>query len=378
ASGGTPSKANSEFWGGEIPWVSFKDMYVDYVDDSIDRVTELGSMNGTRLVRAGTILMAVRGMGLANYLPIAKTRTRVAFNQDIKALSISADDVLQDYLFAALRGFRENIRELADEAAHGTKRLQTDRLEDFVIPIPPISIQRQIIDVMTAFDDLIELNKQRVKTLEEMARVTFDEWFTYYRFPGGNGSKPTGWSESSVRPLILRIRAGCIYRKGDVLHDGAVPVIDQSTAEVLGFHDNQADHVATPTNPLVIFGDHTCKMQLMLSEFSVGPNTVVFKSATKHPLKFLYFLIQGLVETREYKRHWNDFMDKRITLPSLDVADQFDKFVSPIFMLLDQLKLQNANLRAQRDLLLPRLVSGQIDVSETNAILYDQTEVAAE
>lgn len=67
-----------------------------------------------------------------------------------------------------------------------------------------------------------------------------------------------------------------MYRESSVEQEGAVPVLDQSTSEFLGFHDNEADHFASPESPLAIFGDHTCKMRLFIEPFSVGPNVVPF------------------------------------------------------------------------------------------------------
>ena len=84
-SGGTPSSSDARFWGGDIPWISSKDMKVSRLHDAVDHVTPLALGNGTRLVPPGTILMVVRGMSLAHSFPVAIVEKPVAFNQDLKA-----------------------------------------------------------------------------------------------------------------------------------------------------------------------------------------------------------------------------------------------------------------------------------------------------
>jgi len=101
-SGGTPSKKEPEYWDGEIPWLSPKDMNGPRVNDTEDHITKEGAENGTQLVPPGTILIMVRGMGLANHFPVCVTQRQMAFNQDVKA--VTPDDSLRtDYLAYWLR-----------------------------------------------------------------------------------------------------------------------------------------------------------------------------------------------------------------------------------------------------------------------------------
>ena len=85
-SGGTPSMQKAEYWGGDIPWVSAKDLKTLVLRDSQDHLSELGSTRGTRMVDQGAILMLVRGMTLHHDIPICIAGRPLAFNQDIMAL----------------------------------------------------------------------------------------------------------------------------------------------------------------------------------------------------------------------------------------------------------------------------------------------------
>jgi type I restriction enzyme S subunit len=110
-------------------------------------------------VGPNAILIVVRSMALANGVMIALTRRPVAFNQDIKAI-VPVDRVCPRFLLFSLWGHETQLRDLIDEASHGTKRLRTELLQDFEIPLPPPEEQRAIADVVGALDDKIEGNRR--------------------------------------------------------------------------------------------------------------------------------------------------------------------------------------------------------------------------
>jgi type I restriction enzyme S subunit len=248
-------------------------------------------------------------------------------------------------------------------------------LHQLSVRVPPPPTQRKIAAILSAYDDLIENNARRIAILEETARLLYREWFVHFRFPGHEqvamvdselGPIPEGWEVAKVKPIVKRLKAGKTYKKTDVSETGRVPVIDQSRELVLGFHNNEPDHQATSESPIIIFGDHTCKMQLVVEPFSVGPNVVPFVSKVNIPITYLYFLVNNLVETREYKRHWTELMNKQIVLAPNTHAEQFAAFAKPIFAQIDSVTRRNMVLRRTRDLLLPSLISGEVDVSDLN------------
>lgn len=255
---------------------------------------------------------------------------------------------------------------------------------EFLLPLLPI--QRKIASILSDYDDLIENNTRRIKILEEMAQAIYKEWFVNSRFPGhekvtmvdisvdisvetnSNASLqnkiPEGWGVKSVRDLVKRLKARNTYTQKDVLSFGNVPVVDQSRDEILGFHNNEPTHYASSTNPIIIFGDHTCKMQIMVEPFSLGPNVIPFISNENSTIYFLFFTIRNLVETREYKRHWNELIVKKVVLPEKRLQILFSDTVRPMTEDIGLLRKKNLNLQRTRDLLLPKLISGEIDVKE--------------
>src|SRR5438046_10344010 len=109
-------------------------------------------------------------MSLAKEFRVSITMREVAFNQDIKAF-VCEPDVDAGFLFYALLARQQHIRELATEASHGTKRLETDVLAAFHIPVPKTKAsQHRVVAVLSTYDDLIENNRRRITLSEEAAR----------------------------------------------------------------------------------------------------------------------------------------------------------------------------------------------------------------
>ena len=244
---------------------------------------------------------------------------------------------------------------------------------NFPLSLPPMEVQRKIASLLGSYDELIENNLRRIGILEDMAQSIYREWFVEFRFPGHEnfvledspvGLVPKGWEVRLVRELVLRLKSSKIYTPAEVESSGPIPVIDQSRDAILGYHTGEPAHHATAADPIMVFGDHTCKMQLMSAPFSLGPNVVPFKPRIDLPAPYLFYLIRGLVETREYKRHWVELMSKQVAVTRGSVVAQFSTTVRPMHDLTRNLRVQVDLLTRARDVLLPKLISGAVDVSE--------------
>ncbi|MBY5920949.1 restriction endonuclease subunit S [Ferrimonas balearica] len=143
--GGTPSKDKSSYWGGDIPWVSPKDMKREVIAESIDSITmDAVRESSTKLIPTGSVLIVVRGMILAHSVPVAITSKPVTINQDMKAL-VCGDNVDGEYLLMCLQGLKQPVLDLVDSSAHGTKCLRTDQFETLPTPLPPRAEQKEIV-----------------------------------------------------------------------------------------------------------------------------------------------------------------------------------------------------------------------------------------
>lgn len=157
-----------------MPWVSPKDMGGFFLEDSQDHITRRAAAESSvSIVPSDTILFVVRSMTLAHTFQIALAKRELTFNQDLKAILVD-DEIDVDFLFYAMRARSGEILALVDEASHGTKRLRTETLGNYEIPLPPLPTQKRIARIARGFDDKIDLNRKMNRTLEVMARATFE------------------------------------------------------------------------------------------------------------------------------------------------------------------------------------------------------------
>lgn len=130
--GGTPSKNKEEYWGGEIPWMSVKDLKSDHVNKTIDTITQLGVDNSaTNLIPAGSLIIATRmAVGKAVITEIDTT-----INQDLKAIKIRGD-IDKMYLFYLFKSKRPHFESIAKGAT--VKGIKIAGIKDLKIPLPPL------------------------------------------------------------------------------------------------------------------------------------------------------------------------------------------------------------------------------------------------
>lgn len=153
----TPATANADYWRGDIPWVSPKDMKVFDIADSEDHVTELAlEETSLSLIDPGAVLFVVRGMILAHTFPIAVNSVAVTLNQDMKALRCG-DRLTPKFLAYFLRGIDRHILSLVETSAHGTKALRSESWREVNVPLPP---REEQFTILAKIDDgLAEIDK---------------------------------------------------------------------------------------------------------------------------------------------------------------------------------------------------------------------------
>jgi type I restriction enzyme, S subunit len=161
--GGTPSKKNKTFWHGDIPWISPKDMKNWIIEDAEDHISSKAiDASSAKLIRAGAVLVVVRGMILARRWPVAVAGIYLTINQDMKAL-LPIDGILPEYLGYILRGLESQVLDQVETAAHGTRRLKSDTLKALGIPIAPIAEQQCLM----AYLDSIQSQAAALKRAQD-------------------------------------------------------------------------------------------------------------------------------------------------------------------------------------------------------------------
>lgn len=145
AGGGTPSKRTSNYWGGDLPWVTPKDMKQRELADAIDHITYDGLANSSaKLIDENALLMVIRGMILVHTFPVAIACRSLTINQDMKSLTLHLPE-MADYLVRYLEAEQDRVLELVKRSSHGTCRIPADDLAEFMVALPSRAEQQAIV-----------------------------------------------------------------------------------------------------------------------------------------------------------------------------------------------------------------------------------------
>ena len=273
-------------------------------------------------------------------------------------------------------------------------------LKSMEIELPPLATQHRIASILSAYDELIENSRRRINILESMARALYREWFVHFRFPGHEsvprvpsplGGIPRGWEVRKLGDVANTFR-GRSYRSVDLADEGGLPFLNLKCLDRDGgfrrsglkrytgeFKDI---HVAKKGDIVMAVTDMTQERRIVARaalvptldhDFGVfSMDLVRIEAKLMFPQEFLYAFLRYSSFADEVKQHANGanvlhLSPDRITAfefpsPPTDLMLTFAGFVGPIIEESDTLANRIDNLRCTRDLMLPRLLSGQIDV----------------
>lgn len=244
--------------------------------------------------------------------------------------------------------------------------LNQDIIKRIPLRLPSTVVQAEIVRTLAAYDDLIENNRRRMALLEESARLLYREWFVRMRFPGYEHTSitdgvPEGWERVQLEDVLLLQRGFDLPSQARQV--GEVPIY--GSTGVLGYHNN-----AKVTAPGVVTGRSGTLGDVQYVAEDYWPlNTALWvKEFKKVPPLFALFLLREM-DLKQYNGGSSvPTLDRKtvhkveILLPSRLLLSSFDEFAAGIFAQIKNLNLQNQKLRTARDLLLPRLMSGELAV----------------
>ncbi|MEU7615190.1 restriction endonuclease subunit S [Micromonospora rifamycinica] len=194
--GGTPTRNNPDYYGGEIPWVTPKDMKSWDIDSAQVNITEAGlAGSAARIVPAGSVLVVVRSGVLKHTLPVGVSRVPVAINQDIKAV-LCGSEVYPDYLARLLKASSSLI--LSWVRATTADNLPVEKLKDMRILLPSIEEQRRIAEVLDRADRLHAKRREALAHLDELGQSIFVDMF------GNPAVNPKSWPVAPLATLFDR------------------------------------------------------------------------------------------------------------------------------------------------------------------------------
>ena len=382
-SGGTPSRADTSFWeDGTIPWLKTGELKDWYLEDAEEKITPKAiAQSAAKIFPPNTVLMAMYGDG-KTITTLGILRNEAATNQASCAMIADPEKCNFLYLFYALMHHRHELLQLV--VAGAQRNLSGGIIRAFKIFAYPLTIQNRIADALSAYDDLIENNRRRMALLEESARLLYREWFVRLRFPGYEHTPivdgiPQGWERKVLGDLCTEIRDMVLPEalESDTPYIGLEHIPRRSIA----LNDwGTAEQVTSSKSRFkageIIFGKirpYFHKVGVAFVDGVASSDSIVIRpnEDSLHGLvlmtmssdEFIATTAQQMKEGSKMPRaDWKQMKGYKIPLPPAGLLSNFDGVVQTLVAQLKALSFSNQKLRAARDHLLPRLMSGEISV----------------
>ena len=395
-SGGTPSTEESSYWGGNIKWLSSGETSQRFISDTVDKITEEGVKNSpTKLAKKNNIVMACAGQG--------KTRGQTSYllddmyiNQSVIALETKTS-VLPLYLFYDLSSRYEELRGGSD-ASSTRGSITTTALKNLPFKYPDLSTQQSIVDILFGYDSLIEANNRRIELLEQTAQELYKEWFVRLRFPGYEKTKfengiPEGWSYVRLGKAIDIIDGdrGVNYPKQEEFYpEGDCLFLNAGNVTTKGFDFSACSYITKEKDSILRKGKLQHGDVVLTTRGTVGNVAFYNETMTFSEMRINSGMVilrnLGVVSTEYiYTALRHEYLQKLMTLyasgsaqPQLPIKDmkrmkiikpdaktmeRFTEMSADIYNQISLLIMKNQTLAKQRDMLLPRLMSGKLEVN---------------
>ncbi|WP_052334615.1 restriction endonuclease subunit S [Methanobrevibacter wolinii] len=391
--GGTPKTSKNEYWDGNIPWISIKDFNnnLKHITSTEKTITKLGLDNSsTKLLKTGDIIISARG----TVGEIAMLSSNMAFNQSCYGLR-PLNFVDNDFIYYLLKYNLNILKNNTHGSVFDTITINT--FDNIFVKIPPKNIQEKIGKLLSSFDEKISLNKKINSNLEEQILKIFNDWFVKFSLcdefeESKLGLIPKGWSvdylgsgksSSIIGSGIVDFEGYKVYiATADVDNSS---IINNKTLITLKNKPSRAN--MQPIEKSIWFAKMIDSRKLiMVDDYCENIlNNYIFSTGfcgLKCSEEYFYYLWSFLL-TNGFDTMKNNFCtgttmqavnNKDIkminfVLPDLKTVDKFNIIAKPIFKKIYLNNLEIQKLTKLRDTLLPKLMSGEIDVSKINCDL---------
>ena len=365
-SGGTPKTSIESYWNGNIPWLSVKDFSGDskYVSSTEKTITEEGlNHSAANLLDVKDIVISARG----TVGELAMLSVPMSLNQSCFGLRPKCD---ADYLYYLLKIKVAELKQRANGGVFGTIIRTTFDSIKCTLPLE-LKDQHRIASILSTYDSLIENNTKRIRLLEKMAENIYKEWFVRFRFPGHENVEmenglPKGWKRGSLSDV-------CEFKRGknitsSEMQEGNVPVISAGL-EPSGYHS--CSNVRGVNVTMSSSGANAGYIAIHYSDIWAADCSYIEESTTGN-IYYVYELLnnirtvinnfqRGAAQPHVYPKDVNRI---KLILPSENLMQKANARLEMMHKEIHNLQHQNSLLARQRDLLLPRLMSGKLEVKE--------------
>lgn len=382
-SGGTPKSTNLSYYGGEIPWLNTKEIDFNRIYSTEKTITDSGLNNSSaKWIVPNTVTVAMYGAtaGKSCIVKVPMTTNQACCN-----LTINDEVADYEFVYYSLKNDYTTLASLANGGAQ--QNLNAQIIKDYVLKMPSLADQRRIASILSSLDRKIELNNKINADLEEMAQAIFKNWFVDFEpFKDGKfvdselGMIPEGWKVGTL---------------GDITNNKSTKVKERNDVKVLSpvttgelvlseeYFTKQVFSSSIAKYKIVNKGDFAYNParvnigSLGRNEFDfdgcVSPVYVVFSVLDRYENYFDLFrktdffkdsvaslAIGGVRQSLSY----DDLSSIEVIIPSENAVEEFNNLYNQMKKTIKANKLENSRLSLLRDTLLPRLMSGEIEIPE--------------
>jgi type I restriction enzyme S subunit len=405
--GSTPPTKDDKMWGGKHLFVKPSDLIKGSrrVFDTETKLSDGATQTSKgRLLPVGTTCVVTIGT-IGKLCQLDKPS---ATNQQINSIVVDKEKYDQDYVYYLMTQSINRVKVVEGGSASGREHVKKSTFEEIELEVLPLAEQVKVSHLVKKYDNLIENNNRRIAILEEMAQSLYREWFVNFRYPGHadalDASSPNALNENQGKPKLIDSPLGqipegwevksaaeaiTINPKTKLVKDGDKPFVGMSglsqgsmvIGDIIEKTGNSGakfingDTLFARITPCLQNGK-TGYVQFLTPEQPVGFGStefIVLRESECLSSEFIYLLsrsnnfrehaIQSMTGATGRQRVHNDcFTSCYLPVPPKELMNEFTKLVKPMFKSIFNLSKRNENLKQQRDMLLPKLISGQIEL----------------
>ena len=391
--GNTPPRKNPEFYGNHTLFIKPTDIQEDvrYTKNPEECYSELGfkKYKNSLIPKGSTCVVTIGSIGKK----MTQAHCDCFVNQAVNAV-VPSKDYDENFVYYLLKYNLNQVKGLDSGTASGRENVSKTAFSNIEVSVPnALETQTQIANILSAYDDLIENNLRRIKLLEEMAELTYREWFVNLKIDGKtleidkNTGLPFGW-EYKPAENIFNIKIGktppreeeeWFQKLPESIKWSSIKDINNSSVFILETNENitsvgvqRFNMNIAPKNTLIL------SFKLTVGKIAITTEQMVTNEAIAHfniidnatmTVEYIYcylkcFNYDSLGSTSSIGTAINSKIVKSMPIlqPTKEFIDEFDNIVKPIFKEILNLSHQNRLLKESRDILLPRLMSGEVGV----------------
>ena len=382
-SGGTPKSTNLSYYGGEIPWLNTKEIDFNRIYSTEKTITDSGLNNSSaKWIVPNTVTIAMYGAtaGKSCIVKVPMTTNQACCN-----LTINDEVADYEFVYYSLKNDYMTLASLANGGAQ--QNLNAQIIKDYVLQMPSLADQRRIASILSSLDRKIELNNKINADLEEMAQAIFKNWFVDFEpFKDGKfvnselGMIPEGWKVGTLKDITI---------------NKSVKVKDRADVKVLSPVTTGELVLSEEYFSKQVFSSSIAKYKIVnIGDFAYNPARVNIGSLGRNEFEFdgcvspvyvVFSVIDGYENYFDLFRKTDFFKDKVASLaiggvrqslsyddlssietiiPNINIVEKFNNLYNQMKKTIKANKRESTHLSLLRDTLLPRLMSGEIEIPE--------------